>query len=186
VETVSNRVEANSLELNGFEDVFDVDAESIQHGASTVVTGYQHSAEHGAGMTLKAASVHLKVGISTLRAKIKAGEIAAVKIQGPHGPEWSVFPSCSAITGSAQQGAQQGVDTVTNTPQAGSHNVPAVDVNRLLDMIADQSKRLEDSAATIGYLRAELNSSKETIKLLEDRKVWWRKAWHWFLGKSVQ
>ena len=42
-------------------------------------------------MSLKAACIHYKLASSTLRMKIKRGEIPAKKIHGANGPEWRVF-----------------------------------------------------------------------------------------------
>lgn len=89
------------LNLDGLEQVFEVDCEPIEQSASTVLAGFDHSAKqgtrHGAGMSLRAAAIHYRLALSTLRAKIKRGEIPAEKIAGANGPSGVYLPPVQSL-----------------------------------------------------------------------------------------
>jgi len=177
------------VDVDGLEDVFEADVElseqGSKHGSNTVPAGYQQ----GASMSLKAACRHYKLSASTLRAKIKNGEIPAQKIQGSNGPEWRVFPTEPSFQGSSQQGAEQG----SNTVPAGYQGVAAPELNRLLDLIEKQAAKLETASGQIGYLQSQLEERDKNIserdshiKLLTDsqhKPGWWNRFSSWFLGK---
>ncbi len=160
------------LDIDGLEQVFEVDCEPIQQSASTVLAGLNHSAKHGikqgAGMSLKAAAIHYRLAMSTLRAKIKRGEIPAEKIEGANGPEWRVFVSRSAdstpIKHGAKQGAEHRADTLLDDPQSNSDK----SVNRLVELVDKQAAKLEVASGQIGYLSAQIESYQNQVRLLPD------------------
>lgn len=160
------------LDIDGLEQVFEVDCEPIEQSADTVLAGFQHrakqGAEHGAGMSLKAAAIHYRLAMSTLRAKIKRGEIPAEKIEGANGPEWRVFTSSSVISNSikhgAKQGAEHGADTLLDEPRSNSNE----SVNRLVELVDKQAAKLEVASGQIGYLSAQIESYQNQVLMLPD------------------
>lgn len=182
------------IDVDGLEDVFEADIELIEqgskHGANTVPTGYQQ----GASMSLKAACRHYKLSASTLRAKIKNGEIPAQKIQGANGPEWRVFPTEPSLLGSGKHGAEEGSKHGANTVPAGYQGIAAPELNRLLDLIEKQAAKLETASGQIGYLQSQLEERDKdlaerdnSIKLLTDsqhKRGWFQKFSSWFLGQQ--
>jgi hypothetical protein len=208
----ARQVKSTAVEIDGLDDVFEADCEPIENSANTVPVTFDQGANHpawqGVGMSLKAASIHYKLALSTLRMKIKRGEIAAKKIDGSNGPEWRVFPISSEffdpINHRVNQGITQGADTV----QAGYQGTLANDVNRLLNLIEKQSAKLEAAAGQVGYFKAQLDSYQEQVKLLPDLQAqaaktsiqeahakeleseleqikahWWYRFWSWFTGR---
>lgn len=200
------------VEIEGLEDVFEADYEPIEHSANTVPAGFkqgaQYRAKQGAGMSLKAACIHYKLAPSTLRMKIKRGEIPAEKIQGANGPEWRVFQASSEFCDPNKQGAEQGVWQGAKTSQTGYQGLAPYDVNRLLNLIEKQSTKLETAAGQIGYLKSQLDIYEEQVKLLPDLQMqatkaamqeaqaqeleaelqrikahWWYRFWSWFSGR---
>jgi hypothetical protein len=181
------------VDVDGLEDVFDADVElieqGIKHRANTVPAGYQQ----GASMSLKAACRHYKLSASTLRAKIKNGEIPAQKIQGANGPEWRVFPAERGFQDSSQQGVEQGSKDGVNTLPTGHQGIAAPELNRLLDLIEKQAAKLETASGQIGYLQSrleerdkDLEERDNAIKLLRDsqhKRGWWARLGSWFVGK---
>ncbi len=168
------------LNLDGLEQVFEVDCEPIEQSASTVLAGFDHSAKqgtrHGAGMSLRAAAIHYRLALSTLRAKIKRGEIPAEKIAGANGPEWRVFASSSEfidpINHSAKQGAEHGADTLLAEHQSNE----AESVNRLVELVDKQAIKLEVASGQIGYLSAQIESYQNQVRLLPDLQAQANKA----------
>jgi len=181
------------VDVDGLEDVFEADVELIEqgskHGVNTVPAGYQQ----GASMSLKAACRHYKMSASTLRAKIKNGEVPAQKVQGANGPEWRVFPTEPSFQGSSKQGAEQGCKHGVNTVSAEYQGIATPELNRLLDLIEKQAAKLETASGQIGYLQSQLEERDKdlaerdnAIKLLTDsqhKPSWWNRFSSWFLGK---
>ncbi len=160
------------LNLDGLEQVFEVDCEPFEQSTSTVLAGFDHRAkqgmQQGAGMSLKAAAIHYRLAMSTLRAKIKRGEIPAEKIEGANGPEWRVFTSSSVISTPINHGAKQGVehgaDTLLNKRQLNSNE----SVNRLVELVDKQAAKLEVASGQIGYLSAQIETYHKQVLMLPD------------------
>lgn len=144
---------------------------------STLPTSYQETTKTvPEGLTIKQASKSLKVSPNTIRAQIKAGELAACKVKGKRGEEWRVF--LGIAPGDIQQ------DT-SKLPEGSQTTGPPAD--KLLELVERQSKELQAASCRIGYLESQLQERTREVKLLEDRSrvPWWRSAWRWFVGTSV-
>lgn len=160
-----------TVELDGLDQIF-------EHGDKTVLAGYQQGADRV--LTLKEACSHYNLGASTIRAKIKNGEIAASKTEGPNGPEWRIFPDRILA------GCQQGISTVVTGYQQGQ------DLQSLLELARDQAIQLETinqqlQAASFrnGYLESQLQEREKEIKLLTDSQHspgWWSRLKNWFVN----
>lgn len=168
----AKEIKSTVLDLDGLDQVFEVDCEPIEQSGNTVPVGFSYrakqGAKHGAGMSLKAAAIHYRLALSTLRAKIKRGEIPAEKIEGANGPEWRVFSASSEFSNPikhpAKQGAEQGADTLLDEYQANE----AESINRLLELVDKQSMKLEVASGQIGYLSAQVESYQNQVRLLPD------------------
>jgi len=153
-----------TVEVDGLDQLF-------EHPNNTVLAGYQQGADRV--LTLKEACDHYNLGASTIRAKIKNGEIAASKVEGVHGLEWRIFPD-RVLTG-----FQQPASTVVTGFQQGQ------DLQSLLELVQDQAVNLENANKSLqaasfrnGYLEAQLAAKEEQIKLLTDsqhKPRWWRR-----------
>jgi hypothetical protein len=181
----ANEYKTNVIDVDGLEDVFEAAVEPIEQGINTVPTEYRHRVQQGAWMPLKAACRHYKMAASTLRMKIKRGEILAQKIEGANGPEWRVFPAGVTSEAPGRQGTEQGVQHGADTAPDGYQSIAGSEINRLLDIIEKQSVKLEAAAGQIGYLQAQLQATQEQIKLLTDgqhKPRYWSRFKAWFLS----
>jgi len=114
---------------------------------------------------------------STIRAKLRTGELQGVKVPGKHGFEWRVFP----------EECQKPISTVADERQHTASQDSLIDtVNDLNHKLQAANDKLQAAAFRNGYLESQLEASKETIKLLEDRSrvPWHRRFWGWFTGTS--
>jgi hypothetical protein len=114
-----------------------------------------------------------------LRSRIKSGEIAAEKVEGPNGPEWRIFPA-----------------RVTQPFRDPYVTVATPADNRLLDMIQElqhkldgANRELQGANYRVGYLEnqvhereRELDTHKEQLKLLTDSQERHRRWWHRFMS----
>jgi hypothetical protein len=151
-----------TVEVEGLDQLF-------EHPSNTALAGSQQSANRV--LTLKEACDHYGLGASTIRAKIKSGEIAASKVEGAHGLEWRIFPD------RALAGSQQPASTVVIGSQQGQ------DLQSLLKLVREQAFNLENANKSLqaasfrnGYLEAQLTAKEEEIKLLTDsqhKSSWW-------------
>lgn len=141
------------------------------------------------GLTVDEAATRLSKHPKTIRQWIKLGKLAAVQIQGPHGPEWRVYPD----------GLPASVQAPLTVPEPPAQPEPS-DVTALValvDKYHDEAMRQTAAAAhwQARYLDAEARhqAAEERIKLLTaepdpepdpepsppspPRRSWWRKWW---------
>jgi|EBPBiocorrection_1091918.scaffolds.fasta_scaffold106665_2 excisionase family DNA binding protein len=152
----------SAVEIDGFE-IFETES----HSDNLLTSYYQAGNNPSQGLTIKEACAFLKVSDSTLRGRIKRGEISATKVKTTTGEQWRVFPG-GLVTGSYQP-----VNTLVTTPATPSQD------NELLALLSAKTERLEAAMMEIGSLRAQLQASQEKTQLLEDRSrvPWWRRFW---------
>lgn len=158
-------------------DVEGIEIFETRNEISTFPVSYQENTRTiPEGLTIKQASKFLKVSPNTIRAQIKAGELAACKIKGKRCEEWRVFP------GIAPGDFQQDTSTL---PEGFQTTRPSTD--KLLELVERQSKELQAASCRIGYLESQLQERTKEVKLLEDRSrvPWYRRFWGWFTGSSV-
>lgn len=201
----SREIKSHPITVEGLEDVFEADSEPIEHGVNTPLAQFDHPAKqginHGAGMSLKAASIHYRMAPSTLRQKIKRGEIPARKVQGSNGPEWRVFATGINFEDPIKQGARHPAEHRADTAQPGYQHAGQYGEKDLLELIEKQATKLEAAAGQIGYFKAQLDSYQDQIKLLPDLQIqatrmtelereltaikshWWYRFWSRFTGR---
>ncbi len=123
-------------------------------------------------LTIKEAARVLGISQNSVRAKLKSGALSGCKVKGPTGEQWRV--ELTKVTSELTKPTKE----VTKTIEPAQN----VEVLRLLEIIEKQNHRLEAASGQIGYLQAQLENSRDTIKLLEDksRKPWWRRLWDSF------
>lgn len=121
------------------------------------------------GLPIKDAARVLGISANSVRAKLKSGELSGCKVKGPTGEQWRV--ELTKVTSEPTK--------LTNEVTKTIELAPSAEVLRLLDIIEKQNNRLEAASGQIGYLQAQLENSRETVKLLEDRSKspWWRRMW---------
>lgn len=188
----AEEAKSTNLSLNGLEQVFEVDTTVIEGSANPdrrVPTR---------GLNIKEASQHYGLAIPTIRLKIKTGDIPAVKIDGPKGPEWRIFPD------GLQDAPPPGRDTsgfsdIDNTVIEASYEADItlseglhqanINVASLIKANQDLISKLEAATYRNGYLEAQIESEKQQVKLLTDQlhkpAGWWPRFCSWMAGTKL-
>lgn len=149
-------------------DVEDIEIFESQSHSDSLLTGhYQASNSPLQGLTIKEACAFYKVSESTMRGRLKRGEVSATKVKTPTGEQWRIFPEGSLT------GHYQSINSLVTTPTS-----PTPD-NGLIALLDRKTERLEAAMLEIGSLQAQLQATREQMKLLEDRskRPWWRRLW---------
>lgn len=179
----------NSTE--GLEKLFD--------GTSTVpVASINARIREVRGLTIREAIAHYRLSANSIRLKIKLGEIAALKVEGPKGPEWRIFPTGlpqydAEMTELPSEGAGtlQGSNEPTGNDLVQPSNHPSITVHptadisvqdhndgtgtlpvdafiKLIESNKELLNKVESATYRNGYLEAQLAAKDEQIKLLTD------------------
>jgi hypothetical protein len=183
------KLESDHLTVDGFDQIF-VESEAVAEPSRDT------TAPLTLGLTFKEACEHFGLKATALRVRIKSGEVAAEKIEGPNGPEWRIHPAPPL---------RNHLATVAQPSQP----------DKLLDIVQDLQAKLDKANQQLqaagfrnGYLEAQAESHKEQIKLLPDlqarameasqvkerlvtaeadlhriRTSWWYKTWAWLIRK---
>jgi len=192
-----HEVKGEPVSLNGLDEVFDVDTTVIDQSNqanSTVPTKGTN------GLTIREASQHYGLAIPTIRLKIKTGDIPAIKVNGPKGPEWRVFPNGApekpeqidiSVSASDDQGGindTEGFYEPDRSIAEGFHQAN-INVASLIRANQEMAAKLEAVVYRNGYLEAKVESERQQVKLLTDRlqtslpsaePTLWAKFCSWF------
>lgn len=150
------------------------------------------------GLTIREAVAHYRLSANSIRLKIKLGEIAALKVDGPKGPEWRIFPTglpqnnteTNELPSKGECTQQESIEPTSNDPiQECKH--PAITVQptaeisvqehndsigtlpvdafiKLIESNKELQNKVESATYRNGYLEAQLENHKDQIKLLTD------------------
>ena len=135
------------------------------------------------GMSVKEAALHLGIDEKTVRTRVKAGTLPALKVSRPQGHTWRVFPD----------GLPTHVDpdaVIQVDPPPDSHMGPDssqvddhVDPAPLIQLVERLHTENTQLAGQVGFLQAKLQEAQERIRLLEaprdpepkPRVPWWHR-----------
>ena len=151
--------------------------------------------------TLSEASRELNVNERTLRRWIKQDKIRAAKVKGAFGEEWRIMPGPSRSGVDISPGqcpdlspdlSNVDPDVCPPSPDILPGPDPEVIELRIKLELAEQEKaelkkQLQGATYRNGYLEAQLDAERQTIKLLTDsqhKPGWWRKFASWFKGNQ--
>lgn len=201
---VPDEIKRADVSLNGLDEVFKVDAtvcDDFDQPDITLDKGYASlDAQIVEGLTIKEASSHYGLAVTTVRMKIKLGEIPATKVNGPKGPEWRVYPK-----GIPQRFDQPDISIESQNRQpdinvSSIHREPSdsvaegfhmanINVASLIKANQELTAKLEGVVYRNGYLEAQLDAERNQIKLLTDQlhkpeqvkeSGWWSIFCSWF------
>ena len=137
--------------------------------------------------TPQEAAEFFSVSVRTIRRRLQDGSLSGYKINGLNGLEWRVHP----VTRSDRDPVSlDRPDSSDNDPVT----VSAQDNNPVLEKLFDylhekdellqaKEKDLQTASATIGYLKAQIESQEQQLRLLTDsqhKPGWWAKFSSWF------
>ncbi len=132
------------------------------------------------GLSVKEAALQLGIDEKTVRTRIKAGALPALKVSRPQGYTWRVFPDGLPAHLDAQvDPAPDPGGTQVDPPPTHVDPAPLVP---LLEKLHAENVYL---AGQLGFVQAQLLEAQERIKLLEGPKdpepkpAWWRQLWRW-------
>lgn len=192
-----HEVKGSSVSLNGLDEVFDVDTTVITEGDQADST---LSKSEIVGLTIKEASQHYGLAIPTVRLKIKTGDIPAVKVNGPKGPEWRIFPkgtpakseqidiSVSASDDHSHINEAEPFHEADRSLAEGFYQAN-INVASLIKANQEMAAKLEAVVYRNGYLEAQVEAERQQVKLLTDRlqtpevlpkSNWWTQFCSWF------
>lgn len=160
----TNRDPAN---VDGLDDIFDADDVLISNDVGTVPIDSADTNPRGVGMPLKKACIYYKMSSSTLREKIKIGEIPARKVASPYGPAWLVYPRQSTVRESSTDGA----DRKTIVTPINATSIPETSLTQLIELVGTQAEKLEAASGQIGYLSAQIETYQNQVRLLPDLQI---------------
>ena len=192
MEQVEHNVQADPLTTDGLEQLFHDDPESVQAGSNHATRGVNEGSmdpastpQQGsfeapgapvepslnpaskAGLSVKEASEYYQLSANSIRLKIKLGEISAIKVDGPNGPEWRIYPAGVPLTESVQagsnhatRGVNEGSMDPASTPQQGSFEAPGAPPEPSLNPA---------SAVQAGLSKEELLEALEDFRASFDR-----------------
>jgi len=123
------------------------------------------------GLTLEQAGRALGLSPRTVRRMVRRGELAADKIEGPHGPQYLVrLPAGQAGTVATNGHGGRGQGAPAGQPTAAVHRgqaslVPLV--TELTHRVAALEQERFELAGRLGFYQAQLQQAQETIKALQ-------------------
>ena len=113
------------------------------------------------------------LSLTTIRRKIRRGELPAVLVAGRHGPEYRIFPDGhpDQSEGVPLSGEPHQVNhAYASRPDQPNQHPSLPDLSELVRLIQEQERRLEQYAGQIGYLQAKLQAAEARILELEAPK----------------
>lgn len=124
-----------------------------------------------ADWTVEEAAKELSKSPRTIRRLLKEKQLEGYKVKGRRRAEWRIKP--------VKVAERESVTVHVNKENSKEND-------RLWSLVNEQSAKIEALTMRNGYLQAQVETTKETIKLLEDhsRMPWYRRAWGWFTGTS--
>lgn len=121
--------------------------------------------------TPEEAAQALGKSVRTIRRMLQDGTLKGYKVSGKRRDEWRVKP----VTVSAKEPVIVPVQKVLVTEN-----------ERLWQLLKEKDAKLEALTMRTGYLEAQLENHRETIKLLTDnqhKSSWWTRFYSWFIGR---
>lgn len=181
-------------DTNGLDDIFDVDS----HSDSQSGLGENHLI-----LTVAEASSHMKIPLSTMYRRVRAGKFKTVN--GEDGTVRIILPLNSQsenhviLTDSHSENQNSEVIIADSHCEnqngevilTDSHNENEVksmghhDLSELIGLLNDRDHKLEAASYRIGYLESQLEERDRAIKLLTDsqhKPSAWTKFKSWFMG----
>jgi excisionase family DNA binding protein len=121
------------------------------------------------GLTIDQAAAALSVSVTTVRRQIKQGRLCAEKVDGAHGPEYRIHlgdGQLSTVVDDNGHRADHRRHAAAHSDQPGVASL----VELVRELRAENSQLQQERfelAGRLGYFQAELEHTRETIKVLQ-------------------
>ena len=144
-------------------------------------------------LSVQEAAAHYGVTEKTIRRRIKAGSLRAIKHGIAEGFEWRVYPEGSLDSDQGTQTTHEGTHTEREpyTPLSPQPKPPqqSAELLRALEVVERLTQRNEQLAGQLGFTQAKLQEAERTVALLmaptdeqapeppaePERRPWWRR-----------
>ena len=173
----------DSVSTDGLEDFLEVEA--IDNNSDVSCEGLDPDQDY---WTVEEASRNLSVSQRTIFRRLKKGTLTGFKIDGTFGEEWRIEP----IDKDHDKGSEKSrpvqdttYDTRQDEKQTRDPNIES-EIQFLKDLVKNQSSQLEAASNVIVYMKSQLETKDDQIKLLTDSKhqsSLWDKLTNWFHGR---
>lgn len=121
-------------------------------------------------LSVQEAATHFGVTEKTIRRRIKAGSLQAIKHGIAEGFEWRVYPEASLDSTKGTQSTQEGTHTEQElhaTPPGQSEpSQQSAELLRALEVVERLTIRNEQLAGQLGFTQAKLQEAERTVALL--------------------
>lgn len=187
-------------DTNGLDDLFDAEISEVVPATtreSQVAPTKESQIGPSEGVPVPEAAKLLGLSVKTVKDRLRKGTLAGFKQRDKFGERWlvsidqnnlvvpattreyQVAPTCEmafVLAGSPTESLLVAPTKEQATPP---------DLTVLVELLEKKDRELQAASCQIGYLRAQLESKDEQIKLLTDsqhKQGWWAKFASWFMG----
>lgn len=169
------------VSTDGLEDLLEVEAIDIKSDSPDL--SYEGLDPGQDYWTVEEASRNLSVSQRTVFRRLKKGTLSGFKVDGPFGEEWRIEP-----VDPGPEESRPGSDRVHDPKKEAksTHSYIESEIEFLRDLVKNQSSQLEAASNVIVYMKNQLESKDEQIKLLTDsqhQSSAWRRFTKWFFGR---
>lgn len=186
MEEIVELITTDSISTDGLEDLLNVETIDREiDGPDKSSDGINHGHDY---WTVEEASRNLSVSQRTIFRRLKKGTLTGFKIDGPFGEEWRIKP-IDQDHDKRHEGSRPcsdiGLDSkIKENETRDSKNESEIDFLR--DLVKNQSSQLEAASNVIVYMKNQLETKDNQIKLLTDSQHesgLWSRFTKWFLGQ---
>ncbi len=142
-------------------------------------------------LTVAEASIHLRIPVSTLYRRIRAGKFKTQTAQD--GAVRIILPIENQVITTLPSGENQNPEVILTDYHADNRSSRPTDLDRVLELLAEKDRKLEAATYRVGFLESqiaerqrEIADQASAIKLLTDSQHepgWWSRFASWFIGR---
>lgn len=172
-------------DTSGLEDIFDL--EDIQSSVDSHRDAQSNPSENQLILTAAEASAHLRIPLSTMYRRIRAGKFKTV--EGQDGSVRIILAQSenqnTEVILSDSHHENQNSEVVLSDSHGENHFLCSSpnEFDKFVCLLNERDKKLEAASYRIGYLESQLEERDQAIKLLTDsqhRPGWLAKLSSWF------
>ncbi|HEY9682157.1 MAG TPA: hypothetical protein V6C86_11305 [Oculatellaceae cyanobacterium] len=173
------------VSTEGLEDLFQPSENHFETVDSHLVLSDSHLV-----LTVAEASVHLRMPVSTLYRRIRAGKFKT--ITGPDGALRIILSNENQVILTDSHSENQNVEVILTDSHCENQSEQS-ELARFLELLAEKDRRLEAATYRVGFLESQLSERQKeieerdvAIKLLTDsqhKPSRWAQFKKWFLGQ---